>query len=236
MGRVWPSGWGLDMARFSIQFGRRAAIAAGFFGVAMMAVLPLRAGILDGTGLTSLLGKASDSALDKLSAPNAFYTDTAIRILIPGATGKLARKLLSTGDKIGVTDKLTRSMNDAAGLAAQEAKPIFRTAINSLKLSDVPGIATQKDGGTQFLQRSATPDLKIKVRPLVSAALTKVGAYGHLTKLGKASAILGLTPDKMTDSVTDQALKGIFNYMGKEEGAARGNLLGVGKSILDGVK
>jgi Protein of unknown function (DUF4197) len=218
------------------KFGRRAIVSAALFGMVSVAVLPLRAGLLDGTGLTSLLGKASDSALDKLSVPNAFYTDTAIRILIPGASGKLARKLLSTGDKLGVTDKLTRSLNDAAGLAAQEAKPIFRTAISGLKLSDVPGIATQKDGATQYLARSATPDLKVKIRPLITAALTKVGAYGHLTKLGKTSKLLGLTPQRIEDSVTDQAMKGIFNYMGKEEGAARGNLVGVGKTILDVVR
>ncbi len=218
------------------NFKRRAVIGAALIGLASVAALPLRAGLLDSSGLTKLLGGASDSALDKLAKPNAFYADTAIRILIPGASGKLARKLLNTGDKLGVTDKLTRSLNDAAGLAAQEAKPIFRDAISGLKLSDVPGIATQKDGGTQFLQRSATPDLKVKVRPLITAALTKVGAYDQLTKLGKTSKMLGLTPQKIEDSVTDQALKGIFNYMGKEEGAARGNLVGVGKSIFDIVK
>jgi Protein of unknown function (DUF4197) len=213
-------------------WGRYIVCALAFAGLSAVAVAPLRAGILDGLGLTSLMGKASDGALDKLAQPDAFYRDTAIRILLPGAGGKFARKLLGASDKLGLTDKLTHSMNDAAGLAAQEAKPIFRNAISGLKFNDVPGIATQKDGGTQYLQRSATPDLRIKVRPLITAALTKVGAYGQLSKLGQATSVLGITPDKMTDSVTDQALKGIFNYMGREETSARGNLLGtIGKVI-----
>jgi Protein of unknown function (DUF4197) len=214
------------------NWGRRTAMAATLVCLGVAAVAPLRAGLLDAVGLTSLMGKASDGALNKLSEPDAFYRDTAVRILLPGAGGKFARKLLGAGDKLGLTDKLTHSMNDAAGLAAQEAKPIFRSAISGLKFNDVPGIATQKDGGTQYLQRSATPDLRIKVRPLITAALTKVGAYGQLAKLGGATSALGITPDKMTDSVTDQALKGIFNYMGREETAARGNLLGtIGKVI-----
>lgn len=213
-------------------WGRAAVCAVALSGITIAAVAPLRAGLLDAVGLTSLMGKASDGALNKLSAPNAFYSDTAIRILLPGAGGKFARKLLGAGDKLGLTDKLTHSMNDAAGLAAQEAKPIFRNAISGLKFNDVPGIATQNDGGTQYLQRSATPDLRLKVRPLITAALTKLGAYGQLAKLGGATKALGITPDKMTDSVTDQALKGIFNYMGREETAARGNVLGtIGKVI-----
>ncbi len=213
-------------------FGRRAFGALALLSFTVAVVSPLRAGLLDAAGLTPLLGKASDGALDKLSKPNAFYADTAVRILLPGAGGKLARRLLGAGDKLGITDKLTHSLNDAAGFAAQEAKPIFRSAISGLTLKDVPGIATQKDGGTQYLQRSATPDLRIKVRPLITAALTKVGAYGQLAKLGQATTILGLTPDKLTDSVTDQTLKGIFNYMGREEGALRGNPLGALGNII----
>jgi Protein of unknown function (DUF4197) len=222
-----------------VNLGRRSVLigaATTTFGAVF--ALPAHAGLLDGGGLKSMLGKASDGALDKLSKPGAFYADTAIRILLPGATGKLASKLMSATDKLGVTKKLTQSLNDAAGFAAQEAKPVFRNAVSGLKLTDIPDIATKNDGATQYLERSATPDLRVKVRPLITSALTKVGAFDQLAKISKAGGLMslaGLTPDKMTDSVTDQTLKGIFNYMGREEAGLRGNVLGVGKSILGAV-
>jgi Protein of unknown function (DUF4197) len=221
----------------SLQGMSRRSLLLGSAACAVTALVsgPLTAGMLDAGGLKSMLGKASDGALDKLSKPGAFYADTAIRILLPGTTGKLASKMMKAGDKLGVTRKLTQSLNDAAGLAALEAKPVFRNAVDGLKLTDVPGIALKNDGATAYLEKSATPDLKLRVRPLVSSALTKVGAFSQLSKVGSSSKLLGLaglTPDKLTDSVTEQTLKGIFNYMGREEAGLRGNVLGVGKAIL----
>jgi hypothetical protein len=210
-----------------LNITRRAAMrgALAFAAIGGMAGRGM-AGILDGLGITKLLGNASDSALTKLSAPDGFYRDTAIRILLPGAKGKFARKLMASGDKLGLTTKLTKSLNDAASLAANEAKPIFRSAISGLKLSDVPGIAASKDGGTQYLQKSAGDDLRGKIRPLIAGALTKVGAFDQLSKFSKSSALLGtlgISNEKLTDSVADQAMKGIFKYMGTEEANLRAN-------------
>ncbi len=190
-------------------------------------------------GVKSLLGNASDKALDKLATPGTFYADTAVRILLPGGKGKLVSKLLRSGDKLGVTTKLTKSLNDAAGLAALEAKPVFRKAVDGLTLADVPDLAIKNDGATQYLKKSAGDDLRGKIRPLIVAALTKVGAFGQLSKLGSSSngllGLAGLSQDRLTDSVTDQTMSGIFNYIGKEEAGLRGNALGIGKSILEGV-
>ena len=206
---------------------RRAALG-GMMATGGLVLIPAQAaaGLLDGLGLTKLLGNASDSALTKLALPDGFYRDTAIRILLPGTGGKLARKLMKGGDKLGLTTKLTKSLNDAASLAAGEAKPVFRSAISGLKITDVPGIVADKTGGTNYLERTAGVELGTKVRPFIASALTKVGAFDQLAKLGNAGSLLGalgLSNDKLTDSVTQQAMKGIFNYMGSEEAALRGN-------------
>ncbi len=210
------------------DFTRRAAVTGGLLlGAGML--LPGRgtaAGLLDGLGLTRLLGNASDSALTKLAAPDGFNRDVAIRILLPGTNGKLARKLLDGGDRLGLTTKLTRSLNDAASLAAGEAKPVFRSAISGLKITDVPGLVTDRRGGTSFLERTAGVELGTKVRPLIASALTKVGAFDQLARLGSAGRLLGglgLTGDGLTDHVTAQAMRGIFSYMGNEEAALRAN-------------
>jgi hypothetical protein len=39
----------------------------------------------------------------------------------------------------------------------------------------------------------------------------------------------------LTDSVTQQAMNGIFSYISKEETGLRGNMGGAAKSILDAV-
>ena len=209
--------------RGALKTAWRGALAAtATFGLAGRGM----AGILDSLGVTKLLGNASDGALTKLAAPDGFYRDVAVRILLPGTTGKLARKIMAQGDKLGLTTKLTKSLNDAASLAANEAKPIFRSAIDGLKLSDVPDLALNKQGGTQYLQKTAGTELQAKVRPLIAAALTKVGAYDQLAKLGKTGSLLGslgISNDRLTDSVASQALKGIFNYMGTEEANLRAN-------------
>jgi len=185
----------------------------------------------------TILGDASNSALDKLAEPGAFYADEAIRILLPGPLKK-ASKLMKYTDQAGLTGDLTKSLNDAAGLAAKEAKPIFRTAINDMTLQDGIGVVSKNDGATRYLEESAGDDLHAKVRPLVAAALGNVGAFDQLDKLGGGSALLsgaGLSRDGLTDSVTDQALKGIFTYIGAEEAKLRANPLDAGKKLLKGL-
>jgi hypothetical protein len=217
----------LILARRSVIALLAASSAALLSGVA-------KAGLLDSLGLGKLLGNASDNALGKLGETDGFYRDTAVRIAMPGATGKLASKALRFGDKLGLTTKLTKSLNDAASFAALEAKPIFRSAISQIKLKDVPGLATKKDGASQYLLRTAGPDLHLKVKPLIASALAKVGAYQQLANINKSSSLLGslgsslgLTDDKLTESVSQQAMKGIFNYIGQEEAKLRANPLGV---------
>jgi hypothetical protein len=186
---------------------RRAVIASLAATSAALLSGVARAGLLDSLGMSKLLGNASDKALNKL-----------------------ASKALRFGDKLGLTTKLTKSLNDAASLAALEAKPIFRSAISQIKLKDVPGLATQKDGASQFLLRTAGPDLHLKVKPLIAAALTKVGAYQQMARVNQGGGLLGslgLTEDKLTESVSKQAMNGIFNYIGLEEAKLRANPLGI---------
>ena len=76
-------------------FNRRHFILIAATGT----LLPILPAIGKGGSLASLLGNASDGALDKLAKPGAFYADTAIRILLPG--GKTVSKLLKVGAKAG---------------------------------------------------------------------------------------------------------------------------------------
>lgn len=192
------------------------------------------------TGVKSLLGNASDGALDKLSQPGAFYADKAVRILLPGPL-KNATKILRFTSKAGLTKDITKNLNDAAGNAALEAKPIFRSAIDNLTLTDGVGIATGGGtGGTDYLRKTSGEELALKIRPLVEKALSEVGAYKQVESLGSLSSLsrlggLDLSRDGLTDSVTEQALDGIFSYIGAEETNFRKNPLKKGKKLLEGI-
>jgi hypothetical protein len=196
-----------------------------------------------GGGLSALLGKASDSALDKLSQPGAFFDDEDVRIGLPivgklggGGAGGLLGSVMGAGSKLGLLDRLTRGVNDAAGVAAGEAKPIFREAIDGLSFGDAPGIIREDDGGTRYLRRSSSDRLHSRLEPLIDSALEKAGIHREIDKLAQQNSFIreaGLSRDRINRSVTDQGLDGIFTYIGREERGFRqdplrglGNLLG----------
>lgn len=202
-----------------------------------------KAAKVTGSSMKGLLGNASDSALDQLSRPGAFYADQAVRIVLPGPLQK-ATKLLKLTDRAGLTNGLTQAINDAAGLAAQEAKPVFRSAIDAMTLTDGLGIVTGGEtAGTQYLKRSSGTVLREKMRPLISNALGRTGAFKQLERLGTggtggmlgALAGVDLSRDGLIDSVTDQAMSGMFTYIGREEAGFRKNPLKAGKKLLDSV-
>lgn len=191
-------------------------------------------------GVKNLLGNASDGALDKLSEPGAFYADKAVRILLPGPL-KNATKILRFTSKAGLTKDISKSLNDAAGRAALEAKPVFRSAIDNLTLTDGVGIVTGGGtGGSDYLRKTSGEELALKIRPLVEKALAEVGAYDQVEKLGSISSLAALggadiSRDGLTDSVTDQAMDGIFDYIGREEQNFRKNPLKKGKKLFEGI-
>ncbi|WP_417621221.1 DUF4197 domain-containing protein [Parasphingorhabdus sp.] len=209
---------------------------------APLALIPLAAtpAAAQSTGVKGILGDASDNALDKLSEPGAFYADKAVRVLLPGPLQK-ATSILRFTSKAGLTKDITKTLNDAAGRAALEAKPVFRSAIDNLTLQDGVGIATGgKTAGSDYLRRTSGEELAIKIRPLVEKALGDLGAYEQVEKLGSISSLARLggadfSRDGLTDSVTDQAMDGIFTYIGREEANFRRNPLDKGKKLLKGI-
>lgn len=229
------------MNRHSIN---RRVMLAGMGASTMLIAFPgavSAQGMLGNLGLSSILGKATDSALDQLAQPDAFYDDETIRIGLPivgnlgGRSGGLLGSLLNAGNRFGVLGDITRTINDAAGIAAGEAKPIFREAIDDLSFSDAPGIIEHDDGGTQYLRRSSNDRLHDKFEPLVNSALEKLGVYEQFDDLSAEHSFIrqaGLNRANINRSVADQGLDGIFAYIGNEERALRKNpLKGLGSLL-----
>lgn len=205
------------MTRLTLVMATAAAFALTAPAPAMSPTLNLK----------SLLGNASDNALTQLEQPGAFYADKAIRIGLPGKAKKLGG-ILKFADQAGLTGDLTKSLNDAAGLAAGAAKPVFRNAIDQMTLTDGVSVITGGGrAGTDYLKSSSGTVLEGQLRPLVVDALGKTGAYKLFDKMGKSSSLtaLGISSDGLTDSVTKQTANGIFQYMGNEETKLRKNPL-----------
>jgi len=201
----------------------RIVLAAAFLVCSTVGLVSAPA-IAQTGGFSNLLGGASDKALDKLSQPGAFFADKAVRILLPGPLQKAGKLLRFTGQK-GLTDELTKTMNDVASIAAKEAKPIFRNAIDGINLKDGVGIAKSSSGATDYLRDSSADSLSEKVRPLVFKAMGETGAFQQLDKLSSNKVVsqLGFNSETMTDHVTKKAMEGIFKYMAAEEGKLRKN-------------
>ena len=218
----------------------RRAVLAGLAAFGAASLFPFGSLRAQGIGLSSILGQATDSALDTLAKPGAFYNDESIRIGLPivgkSSSGLLGRAM-QAGDQLGVLGGITRSINNAAGTAAGEAKPIFRDAIDGLSWEDAPGIVSEGDGGTQYLRRSSNDALQSKMTPLVDDALSGAGVHDQFGELAEKHSFIrdaGLDRDGINRTVTDQALDGIFSYIGKEERAFRKNPLGnVGGALGD---
>jgi len=231
------------------QMSRRAVLIALLAGAAALPFgrIAHAAGLMPDIGsggFGKLLDHASDSALNKLGVPGAFYGDPAVRIAPPsggggasgsGGLGEMLGGVMSAGSKLGLTDGLTHKLNQAAGFAALQAKPVFLTAISHLSLSDAPGIVSKGDGATQYLRSSAGPDLHHKLRPMIDDALAQVGAFKMLESNAQLAALIGAGRDKLSESVTRQALDGIFKYIAAEERHLRANPMGPAGSVLKGV-
>ncbi len=221
------------MDRNQFRSNRRTILMGmGATGLAALMPVAAQAQLSGGSGgLSAILGKATDSALDKLAKPCAFYNDKDIRIGLPivgKSSGGLLGGILNAGSRLGLLDGITRKINDAAGVAAGEAKPIFRDAIDNLSFSDAPGIIREDDGGTQYLRRSSNDALHAKLEPLVDGALEKAGVYEQFEGLAEKHSFVrdaGLNRESINRSVTDQGLDGIFAYIGNEEREFRKNPL-----------
>jgi hypothetical protein len=233
-----------------MQFSRRGAMGAmaatGFWVWHEQAMAAGLGSLSVGGALGGLLGRASDAALDQLAKPGAFFADPAVRIGLPavarsvggGGLGNLLGQALDAGGKLGLTDGLVRRMNDAAGVAAGAAKPVFRTAISKLTLADLPDLVTHSDGASQYLRKSSGDMLTGKLRPLVDGALGKLGALAELDRLTKnplVADVVGLTKSALAKTVTEQAMNGIFQYIGHEEGKLRANPLDPVAGVLKGL-
>ncbi len=170
-------------------------------------------------GLKEALTIGTDSSAKKLSKADGFFTNAAIKILMP-AEAKKAETTLRNFGMGQLVDKAILSMNRAAEDAASGVSTIFWDAIKQMTVQD--GLSILRGGdfaATEFLKKNTTAVLTAKMRPVIQASLDKVNATNYwkdvFTAYNKFSK-QQINTD-LTGYVTGKAMDGLFHEIGLEE-------------------
>ena len=175
-------------------------------------------------GLKEALQNGINNGADRVSKPDGFFKDLAIKILMPPDAKKVEDKLREIGLGAKV-DQAIESMNRAAEKAAIDSKPIFVNAIKSMSFTDAWGILKgTDDAATQYLKKTCTAGLTEKFMPVIKNALDAVSATKYWKDVFDTyNKIPFVTPvnSDLTSYVTQKALEGLFHEIAAEEAKIR---------------
>lgn len=176
-------------------------------------------------GLKQALEVGAERGTALLSAPDGFFKNAALKILMP----EDAKKVESTLRNVGLgkqVDAAILSMNRAAEDAAKSATPIFLDAIRSMTLNDAMSILKGGDfAATEFLKSKTSAPLLAAFQPIVERSLAKVDATRHWTTITTTYNRFSRerVETDLNQYVTQKALAGIFLQLSLEEQKIRKN-------------
>jgi hypothetical protein len=186
-------------------------------------------------GLRAALSKGIDVSVAQLGTRNGFLNNPKVAIPLPPALDKADRALRMVGMG-GEADELRVTMNHAAEDAVAQAKPIFKTALRNMTLSDAKGILTGGDGaGTAYFRRATSAQLTEKFKPIVATETAKLGLAAKYDEYaGKASqlGLLSAQDANLNDYVTAKALDGLFSRIAEEEHEIRAHPMEQASSLI----
>lgn len=170
-------------------------------------------------GLKEALTIGTQNSANRLSAPNGFFANAMLKILMPPEAQKVETTLRNVG--LGsVVDKAVLAMNRGAEEAAKSATPIFVNAIRQMSITDALGILRGGDfAATNYFKQKTTAALTSAFRPVITDALGKVNATRYWTDVFSMYNKFSKTPvnTDLTAYVTERAIDGIFHEVGLEE-------------------
>ncbi|SEM34184.1 Protein of unknown function [Pseudomonas sp. ok272] len=177
-------------------------------------------------GLKDALTQGAQLAVKQLGTPGGFSNNPEVKIELPGNLGKVAKKMKQFGMGAQV-DQLETSMNKAAEAAVTQAQPILVNAVKNMSVSDAKGILTGgQESATQYLDKSSRDQIRAKFLPIVKQATDQVGLAKQYNAFAGQAATLGVLDAKnanIENYVTEQALNGLFEMIGKQEQTLRQN-------------
>ncbi|CAH0291537.1 cell division septum initiation protein DivIVA [Pseudomonas frederiksbergensis] len=177
-------------------------------------------------GLKDALTQGAQLAVKQLGTPGGFSDNPDVKIELPGKLGKVAKKMkqFGMGDQV---DQLETSMNKAAEAAVTQAQPILVDAVKKMTVEDAKGILSGgQDSATQYLSKTSREQIRTKFLPIVKQATDQVGLAQQYNAFAGQAATLGVLDAKnanIESYVTEQALNGLFEMIGKQEENIRKN-------------
>lgn len=178
------------------------------------------------SGLKEALTRGVETGVAKISKPDGYFKDLAIKIPLPAEAKKVEDKLRKLGQGKKVDDAI-ESINRAAEDAAIGAKDIFVNAIKSMSLTDAMGILKgENNAATNFLAKATRTALFEKFKPVIKTSLDKVGATKHwntvFNSYNKIPMVQKVDPD-LEEYATNKAIDGLFVQIEKQEKEIREN-------------
>ena len=177
-------------------------------------------------GLKDALTQGAQIAVKQLGTPGGFSGNPDVKIELPGQLGKVAKKMKQFGMGAQV-DELEASMNKAAEAAVPQAQALLVDAVKKMSVDDAKTILSGgKDSATQYLSKTSREQIRVKFLPIVKQATDQVGLAKQYNSFAGQAATLGVLDAKdanIEGYVTEQALNGLFEMIGKQEETIRQN-------------
>ena len=177
-------------------------------------------------GIKEALAVGTERAVESLSRKDGYFSNAAVKILMPSSLQKVADLARTVGYQKQV-DEFILSMNRAAEAAAPLASRYFGDAIREMTLQDVQGILTGGNtAATDYFRRKTSDKLYKAFKPVVSQKVNEVGAtraYKDMIGQYESVPLMGKQSLDLDDYVTKKSLDGLFHMVGEEERKIRTN-------------
>jgi len=179
-----------------------------------------------GAGLREALKVGVKTVVGQVGAVNGYNADPRIHVPLPESLATVQSTLSRVGMS-GMMDDLELKLNRAAEAAAPEAQAVFLSAVDQMSMDDVREIFNgPDDAATRYFERTMTPDLKARMKPIVDQSMSEVGVVqSYDAAIGQYKNV-PFVPDvkaDLTGHVLERGLQGIFLYLAEEEKAIREN-------------
>jgi hypothetical protein len=171
-------------------------------------------------GLKEALTVGTGNAVSLVSRQDGYFSNQAIKILMPAKIQKVADVLGKVGYQKQV-DEFILSMNRAAEKAAPQAKSIFVSSIKEMTFEDAKKILNGGDtAATEFFKGKTSAKLSEAFKPIISSSMDEVGATrSYKEMMGKYTSLPFMKAESfdLDQYVTNKSLDGLFFMVGREE-------------------
>jgi hypothetical protein len=177
-------------------------------------------------GLKQALQVATEKSVSLTGRPNGYFSNQAIKILMPEKlqTVESGLRMVGYGPQV---DEFVLSMNRAAEQAAPAAQKIFTNAITGMTFDDAKKILSGGNtSATEFFKAKTTDQLTKAFKPVVDKTMAQTGVVQQYQALmGRFDAIPFVRSQTfdIDGYVVGKALDGLFHVIGEQETLIRTN-------------